>query len=44
MTGSSEDVRLKDVPVLTKPVSLKELGHSISHFLAAASGPQASAG
>jgi len=35
MTGSSEDVRLKDITVVTKPFSLKELGHSIFHLLRA---------
>jgi CheY-like chemotaxis protein len=35
MTGSSEDVRLKGVPVLAKPLSLKTLHHSISHLLTA---------
>jgi sigma-B regulation protein RsbU (phosphoserine phosphatase) len=33
MTGSSEDVRLKGVPVLAKPFSLKTLYHSISRLV-----------
>jgi two-component system, cell cycle sensor histidine kinase and response regulator CckA len=35
MTCSSEDVRLKGVPVLAKPFSLKTLHHSIFHLLTA---------
>ena len=35
MTGSSEDLRLKDIPVLEKPFSLKALQQSISRLLAA---------
>jgi sigma-B regulation protein RsbU (phosphoserine phosphatase) len=35
MTGSSEDVRLKGVPVLAKPFSLKTLHHSISRLVTA---------
>ena len=42
MTGSWEDVRLKGVPVLAKPFSLKVLGHSISHVLRPARHLQAS--
>ena len=42
MTGSWEDLRLKGIPVLTKPFSLKDLGHSISHLLTAANDLQAS--
>jgi CheY-like chemotaxis protein len=33
MTGSSEDVRLTGVPVLTKPFALKELGRWILNSL-----------
>jgi CheY-like chemotaxis protein len=33
MTGSSEDVRLKGVPVLAKPFSLKTLYHLISRLV-----------
>jgi CheY-like chemotaxis protein len=36
MTGSAEDVRLKGIPVLTKPFSMKELSRWISHLIAAA--------
>ena len=43
MTGSWEDLRLKGIPVLTKPFSLKDLDHSISHLLTAANDVQASA-
>jgi CheY-like chemotaxis protein len=33
MTGSSEDLRLKGIPVLEKPFSLKELGYAIMRLL-----------
>jgi two-component system cell cycle sensor histidine kinase/response regulator CckA len=34
MTGASEDVRLRDLPLMTKPFGLQDLGHRISHILA----------
>jgi CheY-like chemotaxis protein len=43
MTGSAEDLRLKNIPVLSKPFGLKELGHLISRLLTSANEPQASA-
>ena len=36
MTGSCDDLRLKGIPVLTKPFRMRELGHSISHLLTSA--------
>lgn len=35
VTGSSEDVQLKDVPIIAKPFNLKVLHHSISQLLGA---------
>jgi CheY-like chemotaxis protein len=43
MTGSSEDLCLKGVPVLAKPFSLKTLHYSISHFLTEVTDLQVSA-
>lgn len=40
MTGASEGMRLRDLPVMTKPFGLQDLGHRISHILADENNPQ----